>query len=170
MKMNKIANAALALTLLLCSVLVGSPAAAAGLQTQAEIEAMVAELIPVVEEQAGRHFTSIPPVVIATPDDMAQVLYAEQLYLLTQVSGVPLPQAQRAARATSAELSEAFAGKYGFLDKRLYIMTQGINQALAQRGAPPELVRPVFEIVVAHELVHALQDQQADLATAPQPG
>ena len=130
---------------------------------QDRIETLVAELVPVVEAEAGRRFKVIPPIVLATPDQLSDVLYLEQVHLLTAIAGIETQQAEHAARITSQEMSSAFVGKYGFIDKNLYVMTDGIAFALAAHGASIDLVEPVIEVVLAHELVHALQDQYADL-------
>ncbi len=128
-----------------------------------ELEQMVAELVPIVEAEAGRRFTEIPPIVIADPQILQEVLYDEQVHLLSHIAGMSPSEARAAAEANSSDISTSFVGKYGFLDKKLYVMRDGIRIALAARGVPLAETDAITELVLAHELVHALQDQQADL-------
>jgi len=128
-----------------------------------ELKSVVAELVPIVEEQAGRKFFHIPELVIADAGILADVLYEEQIHLLQNLVKLDEAESRESAHRTSSNLSYAFVGKYGFLDKKLYVVSDGIRDALAQRGVSPELIEPVIEIVLAHELTHALQDQHTDL-------
>ena len=127
------------------------------------LQALVAELVPVVEEQAGRTFFQIPELVIADAAILADVLYEEQVHLLQNLVHLDETESRASAQRSSAQLSSAFVGKYGFLDKKLYVVSDGIRSALAQRGVDPREVEPVIAIVLAHELTHALQDQHTDL-------
>lgn len=140
-----------------------APAVAAHPDADA-LRQMVAELAPVVEEVAGRRFETLPEVVLASPTALSEVLFREQVHLLGRLSNLPHEAAEVAAMQSVGALSGTFAGKYGFLDKRLYVVTDGVASAVASRGADPALVGPVLELVVAHELTHALQDQHTDLA------
>lgn len=147
-------------------VLVGSAAAqdvdGASPVTETELGWIARELAPVVEQVAGRRFERIPELVLADPDRIAQVVYEEQRHLLRGAEGIDDPHADDAARRTAAEVSSAFAGKYGFLDGRLYVSVEGIADSLALEGQPAWLLRPMIRVVVAHELTHALQDQYVD--------
>lgn len=127
------------------------------------LERLVAELVPDVEAAAGRTFREVPEVVLAEPEDIARVLHDERVHLMTRISGLEPDEAERAARS-GAEPVASFVGKYGFLDKKLYVLRGGVMVALASRGVDRELAPRVTELVIAHELVHALQDQHVDLA------
>lgn len=131
--------------------------------TQAELEARVMDLVPLVEREAGRSFKQVPEVVLATPAQLGRVLMAEQVHLLRSIRGLSEEDARAAALEDPPEKPATFVGKYGFLDKRLYVLQEGIPVALASKGASMDLVDPVIDIVLAHELVHALQDQHTDL-------
>jgi hypothetical protein len=130
-----------------------------------ELGWMVKEVAPMVEEASGRDFVVLPEVVHASRDQLADVVYQEQLHLLRDVDGLSEEEAERSARRTAIEMSGAFAGKYGFLDGRLYVSVEGISDSLALEGAPQWMLRPMIRLVIAHELTHALQDQHSDLET-----
>jgi len=131
----------------------------------AALQRIVEDLAPIVEKAAGARFDELPEVVVADSDLLAQVVYEEQVYLLGALTDQSTSQSEEVARATADGVAHLFAGKYGFLDKRLYLSLDSIATALAERGADPRLAMPVVKIVLAHELTHALQDQRADLDT-----
>lgn len=128
-----------------------------------ELDWMLREVAPVVEQVAGRPFVHLPELVSADPDAIARVVYEEQLHLLASVEGLSPEDADHSARRTAASVSGAFAGKYGFLDGRLYVSVDGIRDSLRIRGEPEWLLRPMIRVVIAHELAHALQDQHTHL-------
>lgn len=166
--------------LLVCSLL-SFPAAASGSEprvpdgpivtsreellapTPDELDELVTRLLPLVEEAAGRSFVFRPEVVATHPAELSRVFYREQMYMLGRLSELGPEEAHEAARATAGSISSAFVGKYGFLDKRLYVISEGVSLALQGLGFPDELAREVLEVVLAHELAHALQDQHNDL-------
>jgi hypothetical protein len=129
----------------------------------AGLQRLAQELVPLVERAAGARFDEVPVVVLADPEMLAEVVYAEQMHLLAALSDQGSAASEAAAQHTAAEVSHLFAGKYGFLDKRLYISLDAIGNAIADRGADPRLAVPMVQLVLAHELAHALQDQHADL-------
>lgn len=131
--------------------------------TLTELRWMMKEVVPLVEEIAGRRLQKLPEIVHASRDELADVVYNEQLHLLSSVEGMSEADAARSARRTAIEMSGAFAGKYGFLDGRLYISVEGIEDSLALEGGPQWMLRPMIRLVIAHELTHALQDQSANL-------
>ncbi len=150
---------------ILSVILSGFPYAGAAAQTGEleDLQEVITRLIPVVEEQAGRQFYEVPELVLADPQILAKVLYDEQVHLLRNLVQLDEEEIENSAFETSSNLSAAFVGKYGFLDKKLYVVSDGIREALERRGVSDDLVQPVIEIVLAHELTHALQDQHADL-------
>jgi len=140
-----------------------APVNSSGRTGRAAIEHMVEEIAPLVERFAGRAFDRIPSVVVADIPRVERVLYEEQVHLLRRANGMSAEAARRQARATVAEVGSTFVGKYGFLDHTLYIVPGAVRGALAEEGLEPGLEFAVLELVVAHELTHALQDQQANL-------
>jgi len=128
-----------------------------------ELRSMVEEVAPVVEEVAGRRFERLPPVVSADEARLQEVIYAEQIHL-TAGEGMSEEEAATRARLLADRVASTFAGKYGFLDKTLYISVEGIANRLAGHRLPAWLFRPMLRVVIAHELAHALQDQHTDLA------
>ncbi len=130
--------------------------------TPEALESRVAALAPVVEAVAGRPFATLPPVVVADPETLAAVVYAEQVHLLRQGRRLEAAQIEAQATRTAGAMEHAAFGKYGFLDDTLYVDIDGITAAV--QGTSPALTAGVVDLVLAHELVHALQDQHLDLS------
>jgi hypothetical protein len=119
-----------------------------------------------VEQAAGRRFERLPTVSVVDPDTLARVVYAEQLHLLARRKGLAPGQAEAHAARSADAMRHAAFGKYGFLDGHLYVDPAGIRAALP--GASDQLLAAVLDLVLAHELTHALQDQELDLARLAQ--
>ncbi len=122
-------------------------------------EEMVFDLMPYVEEAAGRPFVEAPSVGILTREQLTERLVA---------------QAREAQGSSAAELVQGrvetlvgevaqgalalYIGRY----RGLFLVRESIESVFAETGASPELLEPVVRCVVAHELTHALQHQQAN--------
>jgi hypothetical protein len=145
------------------TVLLWTSAAAAAPLVEEEVREMVREVLPLVEAVSGARFASVPEVVLADAALLGRVVFQEQRHLLDARGAVDRAEADELAERTARANAGAFAGKYGFLDGRLYVAPEGLEAALAIEGYPPETLRPALRVVLAHELVHALQDQQVDL-------
>ncbi|MEZ4235398.1 MAG: hypothetical protein R3F59_04405 [Myxococcota bacterium] len=130
-----------------------------------ELAWMAREVAPVVERVAGRKLTEMPEIVLASPERISEVVYQEQLDLLLHSEGADPAEAERTARRTARDVGGAFAGKYGFIDHKLYVSVDGVERSMLLEGAPEWLLRPLLRLTIAHELAHALQDQYTDLAT-----
>src|SRR5262249_41534667 len=116
--------------------------------TAIELGWMERELAPVVEEVAGRSFVRLPEVVLADPEQISEVVYKEQVHLLQESGQVQSQDIDDNARRTATH-SGTFAGKYGFLDGKLYISVQGVEDSLTLEGAPDWMLRPALRIVIA---------------------
>ncbi len=136
--------------------------ASASSVTHTELVVMRDEVLPLVEQITGRRLSPVPELVSADAHLLARVVADEQRHLL-EGAGIDVTTADEAAQQTALETAPAFAGKYGFLDGRLYVSTEGLEDALAIEGYPEWMLRPALRVVIAHELVHALQDQVVDL-------
>lgn len=134
--------------------------------TDAELRAMVSELAGRVEAVAGRSFTRLPEVVLADRNIIGEVVFREQAHLLRAVEDMPGQEADENARRSAARSGGTFAGKYGFLDGKLYVAPLDLEESVAFAGAPAWILRPLLRVVIAHELTHALQDQHLDLDRA----
>ncbi|MEZ4320137.1 MAG: hypothetical protein R3F61_21840 [Myxococcota bacterium] len=125
------------------------------------LDAYVDEIVPLVEKHAGRRFTSRPPLEVFDPQAFAVYVGKESKLIMDTIyrdTPEPVRQAQ-ADLAAKAQMGGLF-GKFGIYDGKTYIVPQSITQAGAELGddGPVRLAK----IVIAHEITHALQNQEYD--------
>lgn len=133
--------------------------------TQADADKLVREILPLVEQAAGKKFLRTPRVKVCRRAEMVKSLRADLTPQMRLVAGLIGDKKARAAMA--ANLAEAMGaamlGKYGVQDKVLYLPAGNVRPLLKLMKVDPKLTRPLLKLIVAHELTHALQDQHIDL-------
>ncbi len=123
----------------------------------------MAALVPAIEAAAGRQFEVLPEVTPADAGTFARVVFTEQLHLLGRSRHLSSAQVEARALRTASTVQHAVFGKYGFLDKRIYIDLEGIYATGIEHHLDTETVNGIVDVVLVHELVHALQDEHLDL-------
>jgi hypothetical protein len=122
-----------------------------------ELNAIRDELVPHVEEVAGRRFTEIPPIAWQTGAAFARTLYLENAGLTLLASPEVPPEVVSLLGLGAEVAAPGVIAKYGLFDHALYVNQDGLRDVAAEVGAPAEAV---IRCVVAHELAHALQAQE----------
>lgn len=128
--------------------------------SEAGLQAAVDAVVPVIERQAGRAYHTPPRVTLATADAFSRILAEEEQLVLDAVSRDTPPELRVAGPRSG--VVPGLLGKYAVFDDTLYLCKDEILHAAATLGAadPVRLAR----LILVHELVHALHDQQVDLA------
>ncbi len=123
------------------------------------LQAAVDEVVPAIERAAGRTFHTPPHVELATASAFGRILQQEQQLVLDAVMR-DTPDPLRVAQG-GAGLVPGLLGKYAVFDDTLFLCRDELERTALELGVDPvALARPVL----VHELVHALHDQQTDLA------
>ena len=122
----------------------------------------VEELVPLVEEAAGATFTRVPYMRLGTPQELGRILEGESRLVLGAIYDAPDYVLEVEAQRARAGY-HGIVGKYGIETKVLYLSTDAVAGMVTRAGLGPEQAEDVAKLVVAHELVHALQDQQIDM-------
>lgn len=133
--------------------------------TDEEAAAMIAELIPRVEAAAGRTFVAEPAHEIVDIKTVRRALAADlapQLESLGQ--GLSTEDAEIAARAQARILAPLVLGKWGLTAQKIFLLPKRVKPLAALIGIDPEHEDVLVRMIIAHELVHALQDQETELA------
>jgi len=126
--------------------------------SQAGLEAVAAEVIPLVEKHAGRSFLSAPAVARAEGAAFAEVVAAENQLIYDRVfAASPEAVRRRLAQSSAAAAPFAVLGKYGIQTDTLYMSPEPLKAAAAQMKG--DRLADVVKVIMAHELTHALQDQ-----------
>ncbi len=137
--------------------------------TEAEAQSYVRELIPLVEKAAGRRFKTLPKVKLVNRAGLIPVLAAE---FAPQIRRLDPNLTAAELRADSEEMSRDYAmcflGKYGIGTGKLYLLPRNFQPLMDVAEVDPKYRRQIVEIVIAHELTHALQDQYVSIAKLEQ--
>jgi hypothetical protein len=132
-----------------------------------EAREYVTELQPLVERVLGRKFKVRPQFKLTDRVGAAESLSHD---FVPQFKNL-LPQlgerdVTRTAQAQARLLAPGLIGKYGIQDKTLYLLPKNVQGILAAARVEPKHLKSIVKLAVAHELTHALQDQEVDLAKA----
>lgn len=132
--------------------------------TAEDVETAIKELIELVEYAAGKKFKRIPEVKIADRKELVKVLARDfHLQLRNQISNKSERQILETAEQQAKSIAPTILGKYGFSNKVLYLMPRNYFPILKLAKIDKKHIKPIMEIIIAHELTHALQDQELDL-------
>ena len=132
--------------------------------TDDQVRLWVEEILPLVEQETGRRFLTEPQVQTVDRHALQQALERDlQGQMAVLMPEAPEYQQAAMAEQTAQMLAIAALGKYGFVDKCLYLAPGNMQPLLDLAGVDPDLTEPLAKLIVAHELTHALQDQHADI-------
>lgn len=121
------------------------------------LAAWVAEVRPLVEKHAGRRFTDDPVVEVFDPDAFASFSRRESRLIMDAIYNDTPPEVRaKLAEEDGAIGAGGLFGKYGLFDRKTYLVPATIDAVGAERADA------FGKIVLAHELVHALQSQEHD--------
>jgi hypothetical protein len=130
----------------------------------ARVREIVAKVQPAVEAACGRKFAKTPAVGIADIGDVHRALRDDlEPYLTAYHKGQPRQRIQRAIELSAGLAAASMLGKYGFRSREVYVLPHLVGRHLEFVKRGDANVDEVLHLVIAHELVHALQDQELDL-------
>ncbi|MGB3965317.1 MAG: hypothetical protein WBO45_01205 [Planctomycetota bacterium] len=131
----------------------------------AGLQAIVARAVPAVERATGRKFARPPVVTLADAGDVMRSLRDD---LLPQTAafyqGQPKARIEKALQLRADLFASALLGKYGLHSRELYVLPHFVSTQLAAVKWSDADHAQILQLVVLHELVHALQDQEIGLA------
>jgi hypothetical protein len=123
------------------------------------------ELVPLVEKAAGRKFRQAPKVRAV---DRATLTGALQRELLGQfkvlLADQPEAQLRRLADMQSAMMAAVMFGKFAYEDGEVFMLPGNVAGLLAVGKVDARHTNSIVKIILAHELTHALQDQEIGLS------
>ncbi|MCB9679737.1 MAG: hypothetical protein H6737_31815 [Alphaproteobacteria bacterium] len=129
--------------------------------SDAALAAYVDEIVPLVEKHAGREFTTRPPLEVFDPQAFAVYVGKEsKLIMDTIYRDTPEPVRQAQADADAKAQMGGLFGKFGIFDGKTYIVPSAIESAGDELGDDGAV--KLAKLVIAHEITHALQNQEHD--------
>lgn len=125
-----------------------------------------------IEHLTGHTFTKPPPVRIVSEDDLAESLSKPMREAMIRAGankrpdGSPMSDLEITVRTRSQayRVASRTLGLYDHAQKAILLIPSNAERLGKKRAWSPETVRRVVRLALAHELVHALQDQAADLS------
>lgn len=132
--------------------------------TLEDAQRYVAELVPMIEEVAGRKFTTVPEVRLVKRRELVPVMAQEIAPQLRGLFGNDAIDVNSFARLSAKGSAPAVLGKYGVKDHILYLLPGNIDALERVVKISPMHREGLIKLIIAHELTHALEDQHVDLA------
>lgn len=132
--------------------------------TLREVKTFVKEIIPLVEEVTGKKFHKIPKIKLVDRKKMIPVLQTEFTPQLKNFyPDYSDEQLNEASLSQSSAYSKLLMGKYGIVDRYLYLLPKNLPSILELAKVDANDTKPILKLIIAHELTHALQDQETGL-------
>ncbi len=132
--------------------------------TREQASTYARELVPLVEEAAGRKLKRAPSIELVSRAELAEVLSRElQPQLRNLFPKLNEEEVKGAADAQARLLAPMLLGKFGTEDKVLYLMPRNLYPLLKLVKIDEKHATAMTRLVIAHELAHALQDQEVGL-------
>jgi hypothetical protein len=133
------------------------------LADEARLQALAQELLPGLEERAGRRFLRVPRVRLLSRDDAVTTLRAEHAAVDPNLTDADLRAIGDKLYASLSTASGLYVGGL----QEIVINRDALSRM--SKGHDPEVVEALTRCVLGHELAHALQDQHLGLDAVPLP-
>jgi|GEM_PF-3191139 len=129
-----------------------------------EIKDYVKEIIPLIEKFTGKKFIKVPQVKLTDRKGMTEVLSKEfTLQFKNMFPQASEEEIQAMALSHAAAFSTTLLGKYSIFEHTVYLMPKNIKPLFTLLNVDQSNLRPLLKVVIAHELTHALQNQEINL-------
>jgi len=125
-----------------------------------EASQIVNDLIPIIEKIAGKKFLKKPTIHLISTEKAETLLlreYQQKIKNNTDISSENINSTQNRL------LAKMILGFYAKCDQKLYLLPQRIPAVLRIFGIDNKYAMDIAKMNIAHELVHALQDQNISL-------
>ena len=138
--------------------LIDSPAA----MDEARLNAMVRELVPVVEKVSGLAFDEVPFVRMGRRTDLQRIVQHEA----GSTFDVMYPNAPEWMRESFIRdmQGDGIAGKYALQERILLVSPDAMARMASKVDDDPLALDHVTRLILAHEMAHALQDQHSGIS------
>jgi hypothetical protein len=129
-----------------------------------QVQAHALALTPIIEELSQRKFSEPPQVKTVGTLQLIQALAQDLVpQLEKRFPGVSKPVIYLRAYLSAGIVSPSLLGKYSYTTRTVYVVPTNLDAVMQQKGISAEHREKILQIVIGHELVHGLQDQEVDL-------
>lgn len=128
--------------------------------TPSSIEEIVKRISPLIEEVSGLHYKNNVNVKLISPDEMGNLAKRNLLAQLKKMFPQASPKDLKNESQSMAEFySSVICCRYDFVDKILYFVPDNFQADIMFLKINKSQIKSLLDLLVGHELVHALQDQ-----------
>lgn len=117
-----------------------------------QVQGCIEQVLPLVERITGRKLAQVPPARLVTREEFDRAT--------RRSSG----RRSRSGRANTPSMAHYALGAYDESPRALYFFPGNFAPRLRAAGVPESYSSIILKMVVAHELTHALQDQEAGIS------
>lgn len=134
--------------------------------TEDQARAYMQEMLPLVEQATGKKFLKAPVCKLIRTQEIVPILTKEMIpQVRAQMPQLSAQDISSAAGYLASAYAHALLGKYGTQTKVLYMLPRNLD--LLKRSIKSDdakVQQDIVKLFIAHELTHALQDQEVGLA------
>ncbi len=132
---------------------------------KSRIRMMIEKATPLIEEITGRRFISEIDYRIIGRTALQKLLLKGELEGLKKwMSGMGEFMIKRRAESSSQEKSRFYIGRYFKQSQILYVVPDNIQNAIELYNINDDDLNDFLFIIIAHEMVHAIDNQHYDLS------
>ena len=129
------------------------------------LERTVQQVLPLIEAHTGRRFTTTPVVQITADETYLEQVKTQQIWIMEQLMpDTPAAMRERMAEQSAQQVAQGALGTYDPISHRVNLLDAVLVPAVQSLPPPTNRLDDAVTLVVAHELVHALEDQVVDLS------
>lgn len=128
-----------------------------------DLQRVVDELLPVIEKVCGRKFQSPPVAYLADSVDMERILRVELKAITeSELKGQPRSRIRRALQMRAGLQGQGLIGKFEFSSGELLVVPSKVRLSMGVLGLDYSNEVAILKLIIAHEMIHALQDQEIE--------
>lgn len=127
------------------------------------VKTYVEELLPLVEKITGKKLLQIPEVKFASRNDIKQITINELIPRYKAILPLNKRDIIKKAKFVATAVARTVPSKYGTKNKIIFFIIPNIDYEIKRIRGDEEAEVSFFKQLVAHELTHAIQDQEVGL-------
>lgn len=135
--------------------------------TPEQVAAATEEVVPLIEELTDRKFANPPRVETVGTWTLVKALADDFVpQFEKRFPEVSKPVIYLQAYLAAGLMAPGMMGKYSLSAGTIYVVPSHIDGILDQANIPEDHREQILKLIIGHELVHCLQDQEVDLKSA----
>lgn len=136
--------------------------------TDAELKGLVKELMPIVEQAAGKKFITAPDCMLVAENETYRISRQRAYkYNSKQMKSFQSYEIENYIVEFVLSLQYSF-GMYDHISRKIYIMPDSIRRSMARAGVAAKNYLNIYKLILVHEMTHCIQFQNIKIPTGPE--